>query len=343
MKTAIFVGPTLPKATVQKLVPDALLLGPAVQGDVDFAVRQLGADTIALIDGVHRSKLPTWHAEILSALAEPYSVRVLGAASMGALRAVECHPWGAEPVGEVASWYSSGKIDGDDEVCLAHEDAARGYRHLSVPLVNVRATLISCNLPTPRKREILLAAKEMFYPDRTWEKIHQVCEIRGAELLEITSNQLDIKAADALHLCHLLESLPPRPTPERKVLNSDYGYSAVFRSNDSVTLARGKAIRMYQIAGDDPHVHRLAGYRALALEYCKLIGITPRVWATEEDNLPQLDDDSPQARIDLANGERAIDRAREWLSSSRANFGDVHDVTDFLRTQGLYQKRKGSL
>ena len=263
---------------------------------------------------------------------------------MGALRAVECQPWGAEPIGEVASWYSSGKIDGDDEVCLAHEDAARGYRQLSVPLVNVRATLISCNLPTARKREILLAAKEMFYPDRTWEKIHQVCEIRGAE--NAGDHEQPTRHQGRGRSAPLPSSgVAASPTYSRKegARMPTTATLRVFRSNDSVVLNRGKTVRMYEIAGEEPHLHRLAGYRALALEYCKLIGITPRVWATEEDNLPHLDDDSPQARIDLANGERAIDRAREWLSSSRANFGDVHDVTDFLRTQGLYEKRKGSL
>ena len=64
MKTCVFIGPSLPKAQVQKLVPDALVLAPAEQGDLDFAARQLGAEVIALIDGVHRNKLPSWHSEM---------------------------------------------------------------------------------------------------------------------------------------------------------------------------------------------------------------------------------------------------------------------------------------
>ena len=91
-KVVIFIGPSLPKETVQKLVPDALVLAPAEQGDIDFAARQLGAEVIGFIDGVHRNKLPSWHSEILSALEG--GTRILGAASMGALRAVECRPWG---------------------------------------------------------------------------------------------------------------------------------------------------------------------------------------------------------------------------------------------------------
>jgi hypothetical protein len=95
MRTVIFVGPSLAKATVQEIVPDALVLAPMEQGDVHFARHQLGADVIAMIDGVHSQRLPAWHCEILDVLAD--GARVLGAASMGALRAVECAPWGAEP------------------------------------------------------------------------------------------------------------------------------------------------------------------------------------------------------------------------------------------------------
>ena len=342
MKIVIFTGPTLSQSTVRKLCPSALVLGPAEQGDIDFAVRQLGAQIIALIDGVHRYRLPVWHTEILSVLAEPHCARVLGAASMGALRAVECQPWGAEPLGEVASWYSSGKIDSDDEVCIAHEGPERGYRSLSVPLVNVRATLICCGFPSERKREILDVAKSMFYPDRTWNRIFQASEIHGVEKIEIIANELDIKAADALHLCHLLTKLPPRPEPERRVHNANYGYSAIFRANDAKVLHKGKVMRMHEIAGDDPYIFRLAGYRALAVEFCKLVGITPRVEATEDDDLP-ICDDILEERVTLANEERMLDRAREWWSCCRSNFGDVHDVNNFLRTQGLYEKTKEKL
>ena len=49
-------------------------------------------------------------------------------------------------------------------------------------------------------------------------------------------------------------------------------------------------MRMHEIAGDDPYLSRLAGYRALALEFCKLVGITAREPATEKDELPFCDD-----------------------------------------------------
>jgi hypothetical protein len=88
MKTVIFVGPTLPEAEIKGILPDAMVLGPAAQGDVDFARRQLGADVIGMIDGLHTLELPVWHKEILSVLED--GARFLRAASLGALRAVEC-------------------------------------------------------------------------------------------------------------------------------------------------------------------------------------------------------------------------------------------------------------
>ena len=338
-RTVLFLGPSLPKEVAQKICPQALICGPAAQGDVDFAARQLGAKVIAMIDGIHRSKLSPWHSEIMSALDK--GVRFLGAASMGALRAVETQPWGGEPYGEVARWYSTGQISGDDEICLIHDDAP-DYEARSVPLVNVRATLICCGFTTERKREILEVSQSMFYADRTWSRIFKASEMTGEEKMKIVALELDIKAADALHLCHQLNKLSPRPQPERKVENPDSGYSEVFGANDRMILHKGKVMRMHQIAGDDSNIGRLAGYRALALEFCKLVGITARDPATENDDLP-ICDDTLEERITLANDERAIDRAREWLSSSRANFGDVPETNNFLKTQGLWEKRKDQL
>ena len=174
-KTVVFIGPSLPKDTVREILPEALILPPAEQGDVDYASRQLGADTIVLIDGVHTTRLPVWHKEILGVLAN--GARLLGAASMGALRAIECEPWGAEPIGEVASLFKEGVIDGDDEVCLVHGDESSGYRHLSVPMVNIRATVSSARIPAERKKEVIEFAKSLFYPDRIWSNIVSGCEL----------------------------------------------------------------------------------------------------------------------------------------------------------------------
>ncbi len=89
----IFVGPSLPDAA-SFAGDDAFVCPPAVQGDVLAAVKR-GASVIGLIDGGFEYTAPVWHKEILYALSQ--NVAVLGAASMGALRAAECqllwHDW----------------------------------------------------------------------------------------------------------------------------------------------------------------------------------------------------------------------------------------------------------
>jgi hypothetical protein len=310
------------------------------QGDVHFARHQLGADVIAMIDGVHSQRLPAWHCEILDALAD--GARVLGAASMGALRAVECAPWGAEPIGEIAEWYASGYIDGDDEVCLAHGDESTGWKQFSIPLVNVRATLKavpSIMLSAKRKEEILETAKSIFYPERTWRRIQDACELRDFDLEEY---EVDLKQADAMQLCYLLADLPPKKKPEREIRNLDAGYSGVFKTNDAKIFHHGKIHRLHEIAPDSAFTYRLAMERRLALEFCMVAGITPRDGFKVPIDAPTLDL-TPEDLEVLWREEAILARGREWLSSSKAQFGDVKCVTDWMRVHGIYESRKESL
>ena len=246
MKAVVFVGPTLAKSTVNEILPEALVLPPAEQGDVDFARYQLGADVIGLIDGVHTHRLPVLHKEILSVLQS--GCRVMGAASVGAWRAVECEPYGAEPVGEVARMYKEGEIDRDDEVCLTHTDASSGYKHLSVPLVNIRATLKLAEIDDDKKEEIIDYASSLFYPDREWQNIFEACDVSDSEIQAIQDALCDIKEADALHLCYQIAGIKDKPHAEKKILNAHWGFAKAFETNDRKVLHKGKIIRKHQIA-----------------------------------------------------------------------------------------------
>ena len=73
---------------------------PGEAGDLYRAARG-GARVIGLVDGVFEDRPTVWHKEILWALDR--GVRVLGAASLGALRAAECAPFGMEGVGGSSS------------------------------------------------------------------------------------------------------------------------------------------------------------------------------------------------------------------------------------------------
>jgi hypothetical protein len=135
----VFVGPSLPRAQVEALLPGASILPPVRHGDLLSAGARAG-DRVLIIDGLFLQSAPVRHKEILALLAA--GVSVIGSSSMGALRAAELHQYGMRGVGEVFELYRTGAIDGDDEVAVIHTTGDDdGYRALSEPLVSMRVAI----------------------------------------------------------------------------------------------------------------------------------------------------------------------------------------------------------
>ncbi|MBB5666481.1 hypothetical protein GGE68_004712 [Rhizobium leguminosarum] len=201
----IFAGPSLPDAA--SLAGEAVrVLPPATQGDVLAQVEQ-GANVIGLIDGGFEYAAPVWHKEILHALS--LGVTVLGAASMGALRAAECHPFGMIGIGRIFEDYRTGRLVDDAAVALMHAPSALGSKPLTIPLVNVGATLdamADSGLLAAGLRERLEdAANAIFFKKRTWRAIVEQCAgiaepDRPQLLATLLSNSIDQKRIDALEL-----------------------------------------------------------------------------------------------------------------------------------------------
>ena len=137
MTAVVFVGPSLAGATAA-LPPGVSLPGPAAAGDLYRAARA-GARVIGLVDGVFEDRPTVWHKEILWALER--GVRVIGAASLGALRAAECAPFGMEGVGQVFAQIPRGAIEDDSDLAVVHAPGELGWQPLTEARVNVRATL----------------------------------------------------------------------------------------------------------------------------------------------------------------------------------------------------------
>ena len=84
-KIIVFLGPSLDLSAAEKILP-AEYRPPAKRGDLLAAVAD-GADIICLIDGVFHQDCAVAHREILTAVKK--GIKVVGASSMGALRAAE--------------------------------------------------------------------------------------------------------------------------------------------------------------------------------------------------------------------------------------------------------------
>ncbi|WP_018901694.1 TfuA-like protein [Rhizobium sp. 2MFCol3.1] len=234
----IFAGPTLFSADLPRS-GDYELRPPARQGDLYRAVLQ-GANVVGLIDGIYEHVPAIWHKEILFGLS--HGVHIYGAASMGALRAAECATFGMVGIGEIYEGYASGALEDDSDVAQSHAPAEMGFRPLSEPLVNVRATLARCldlSLITAEEHDLLqAAARDMFFKNRTCRSVVRKALGDGvraeAVLAQLRQHAVNLKLRDAERLIEAVASTPDKrftPTFEWTFQATDF-WKAEFPDSD---------------------------------------------------------------------------------------------------------------
>ncbi|RZN33542.1 MAG: TfuA-related McrA-glycine thioamidation protein [Methanophagales archaeon ANME-1-THS] len=198
----VFLGPSLETEQARRIV-DAEYRPPAARGDIFKAVKE-GAQIIGLIDGVFFQACAIAHREILYALEK--GVKVVGASSMGALRASELNVYGMEGIGRIYEQYKNGVLVSDDEVALLFEPES--LNPLSEPLVNIRYNLERAEergIITEEVKEKLVAiARSLYYPERVYERILSDAEgVVDQQMLEqlkkfLTEEKRDLKREDAI-------------------------------------------------------------------------------------------------------------------------------------------------
>ncbi|GAB3977762.1 hypothetical protein GCM10029978_068460 [Actinoallomurus acanthiterrae] len=165
----VFAGPTITAARVRSLAPAATVHPPIQHGDL-LRLRLSPGDTVVIVDGLWHQVPPVRHKEILLLLDE--GVTMVGAASMGALRAAELNPYGMLGIGWVYEQYASGAIDADDEVAVAHTPEGRP---LSTALVCIRHALAVAAdagvITRPDADRLFDLARSMPFQRRTWKAL----------------------------------------------------------------------------------------------------------------------------------------------------------------------------
>jgi hypothetical protein len=210
----VFAGPSLPTAARPRS-GDFEWRPPAVAGDA-IAAAQARPRAVVLLDGLFDAWPAIRHKELLGLVR--LGVPVIGAASMGALRAAELGPFGMQGVGRVFEAYAKGRIEGDDEVAVLHGPADMGWAPLTVPQVNVRATLAEAVrrrvIPPAAARAIRACSAEIFFQDRTWRTVLVAAgagAARGA--LErfaawLPAGYVDLKQRDAIQALAVAARIP---------------------------------------------------------------------------------------------------------------------------------------
>ena len=211
----LFVGPTLHglvKDGGLAAAPAIICRPPAAQGDIARAVLD-GATVIGLVDGRYEDVAAPWHKEILFALQE--GVTVLGAGSLGALRAVECEHFGMVGVGSIFERYRSGELVNDSDVAQLHGPAELGNFPITEAFVNIEATLRRIQnigaIASEDAEALLRLARSLFFKNLTVEALAHLCckEAGQAERLRqvLEAHRVDVKRADALILVQMMRDV----------------------------------------------------------------------------------------------------------------------------------------
>lgn len=202
----LFAGPSLGNdiARQRELHSDVEFRAPAACGDILRAVED-GATAIGLVDGYFGDLPSVWHKEILYALEQ--GIAIGGGASMGALRAAECSPFGMVGIGGIYQDYANGALVDDEAVALVHGPAEMNWVPLSVPWVDFEPTvekLFRDGLMGAGERErMLMTGRVLHFSERTYPRVIRECafedEQRGRALLQaIRQGKIERKRADAL-------------------------------------------------------------------------------------------------------------------------------------------------
>jgi hypothetical protein len=143
------------------------------------------------------------HKEVIFALEG--GARVLGASSMGALRASELDVYGMEGIGLIYEAYKSGHLVSDDEVALIFDPFT--WEPLSEPLVNIRFNLDLAwqqgKIKSSTRDKLFRYAQSIYFPERTYERMMKDSEgqVPAGELQHfrefLAKEKRDFKMEDA--------------------------------------------------------------------------------------------------------------------------------------------------
>ena len=252
-RVVVFTGPSLhPRAAAALL--NATILPPIKRGDLEPFLASKPA-AVGIIDGEFYQSLAVSPKEVLALLET--GVAVYGAASMGALRAVELGRYGMIGVGSVFRLFRRGVLDSDDEVAVTY--CKETWRPLSEPLVNTRYALRAAVrkgiLTGMEAARIISNLRPVYFPERTRELALRLArDVAGADRALALRNFLateapNIKERDAKLLlqrirqdfcydardggkqaCHRRLESPPSPGMDNRPESPDGAVGCVVRS-----------------------------------------------------------------------------------------------------------------
>jgi hypothetical protein len=207
----VYLGPSLSRREAEALLPGGDFRPPVRRGDL-YRARAEGGSVFLIIDGVFMQQHAVSPREVVDVVR--HGARVVGASSMGALRAAECWPAGVHGVGAIYRLFRRSSLTSDDEVAVVFDP--EGKHPPSLALVNVRHAVSRAlrhgHLTRPEAERLVRVAEETFYAERAWRTLLKRAGLQDAQRLEQLLSGWDLKAEDARRA---LRYLARRPRPAR--------------------------------------------------------------------------------------------------------------------------------
>lgn len=213
----VFLGPTLRLPEAQRIL-DAVYLQPVSQGDIILAAHAFRPKAMVLIDGLFEDRPAVRHKEILWALSQ--GIMMIGAASMGALRAAELHSFGMIGVGLVYRWYRRWPLTAEDAVAVQCGPAELGFTALTEALVDLQRSfkaLFRHGLISKAEMDDgIAAARRLNFRERSIRRVVAAAQWPPEKSALLRSHLVAQKKADALlalRLAPVLSKYQPVRSP----------------------------------------------------------------------------------------------------------------------------------
>jgi len=215
-KPIVYLGPTLNRDEASRIL-EADYRDPAKKGD--FLRLSHTSDEkkyVGFIDGVFLHDYPPSPIEVYH-LATRKNIELIGASSLGALRAVELEKFGMKGIGKIFQLFKNGILNADDEVAVTF---VRDKNILqSEALIDIRFNLFLAYkkgiITKQTKKRFVRIAKNIYFPFRNYDDIIRLTEEQFPSINDelenfrdyILKNRDSLKARDARKLFKYLKTI----------------------------------------------------------------------------------------------------------------------------------------
>jgi hypothetical protein len=215
-KPIIFLGPSLSHEKARKII-QADFRGPAKKGDLLRASGDIDDSTIVcLVDALFLQDYPPSPIEVYQLMLNK-NIKLYGAASLGALRAVELEKFGMIGMGKIFELYKKGKLTADDEVAVTFIEGEHQLQ--SEAMIDIRFNLFLAHrmgiINEITKKTIAKVAKNIYFPYRNYTDILDQTEKQYPAISKdlksfrtyIIKNRQSLKERDTIKLINYVKYL----------------------------------------------------------------------------------------------------------------------------------------